>query len=183
MAILFAAPFILLAGIAFVVLSLVPRARPWAIPIPAGVLGAGPTALVGLFVGAVLIHSLPGPGHGPVIAFCCAGALTGLVGGFLMGAISRFVISILSVFLLRLTVFVAGWCSFFVIPAGALLWLNRTGPLPGSIIILLLEILLSLIGAWLMAQKSQQFRLERIRVPYGAPFRRRKGDTTTAHTR
>jgi hypothetical protein len=69
MQILFAAPFILLAGIVFTVLSIVPRARRWAIPIATGIIGAGPTSLVGLFVGAVVIHSLPSPGHGPVIAF------------------------------------------------------------------------------------------------------------------
>jgi uncharacterized membrane protein YfcA len=176
MQILFAAPFILLAGIVFTVLSVIPRARRWAIPIPTGVIGAGPTSLVGLFVGAVMIHSLPRPGHGPIIAFCCAGAVTGLVGGFLTGAIARFVASILPAILLRLTVLVAGWCSYFVLIAGSLLFVHtRNSSLydfgwPIVTAMIALELLLSFVGAWFVAQKSEEFRPSKFRVPLGIPF-------------
>ena len=133
MQILFAAPFILAAAIAFTMLSVVPKARRWAIPIPTGVIGAGPTSLIGLFVGAVVIHSIPGPSHGPIIAFCCAGALTGLVGGIFIGAIARFVASILPAILLRMAVLVAGWCSYFVLIAASLFFSHtRDGGLYGA---------------------------------------------------
>jgi len=176
MQILFAAPFILLAGIVFTVLSIVPRARRWAIPIPTGIIGAGPTSLVGLFVGAVVIHSLPGPGRGPIIAFCCAGAVTGLVGGFLTGAIARFVASILPAILLRLTVFVAGWCSYFVLIAGALFFVHTSGGglygegWPIVTMTISLELLLSFISAWFIARKSEEFRSLNFRLPRGTPF-------------
>ena len=172
----FAAPFILLAGIVFTVLSVIPRARRWAIPIPTGVIGAGPTSLVGLFVGAVMIHSIPGPGRGPIIAFCCAGAVTGLVGGILIGAIARFVASILPAILLRLAVLVAGWCSYFVLIAGSLFFVHTLNsslydvgwPIVTTTIVL--ELLVSFIGAWFLAHKSEDFRPSKFRLPLGTPF-------------
>ena len=176
MPILFAAPFILLAGIVFTVLSIVPRARRWAIPIPTGVIGAGPTSLVGLFVAAVEIHSFPGPGRGPIIAFCCAGAVTGLVGGILFGAVARFIASILPAILLRLAVFVTGWCSYFVLIAGSLFFVHsRNSSLydfgwPIVTTMIALELLLSLIGAWFVARKSEEFRPSKFRLPLGTPF-------------
>src|SRR5579872_4488591 len=108
MQILFAAPFILVAGIAFTLLSLVPKARRWAIPIPTGVLGAGPTSLVGLWLGVMVIQSFqsPSPNRTPMIAFWCAGAITGAVGGLLTGVLARFVASVLPAVLLRVAVFV-----------------------------------------------------------------------------
>jgi hypothetical protein len=176
MQILFAAPFIVLAGIVFTVFSIVPRARRWAIPIPTGIIGAGPTSLVGLFVAAVVIHSIPGPSRGPIIAFCCAGALTGLVGGFLTGAIARFVASILPAFLLRLAVLVAAWCSYFVLIAGSLFFVHtRNSSLyvfgwPIVTTTIALELLLSFIGAWFLVRKSEEFRPRKLRLPLGTPF-------------
>jgi hypothetical protein len=176
MQILFAAPFILLAGIVFTVLSVIPRARRWAIPIPTGVIGAMPTSLVGLFAGAVVIHSIPGPGRGPIIAFCCAGVLTGLVGGILIGAIARFVASILPAILLRLAVLVAGWCSYFVLIAGSLFFMHtRNSSLYGVgwpivTTTIALELLLSFIAGWFVARKSEEFRPSKFRPPLGTPF-------------
>jgi hypothetical protein len=176
MQILFAAPFILAAGIAFTVLSGVPRARRWAIPIPAGIIGAGPTSLVGLFFGAIAIHSLPRPGRGPIIAFWCAGAVTGLVGGVFIGTIARFVASILPAILLRAAVFLAGWCSYFVLIAVALFFvLTGGGSLycggwPIATMAISLEVLLSFTGAWFVTRKAEQFRPWKFRLPRGTPF-------------
>jgi hypothetical protein len=103
MQILYAAPFLLLAALVFSVLSVVPRARRWAIPIPTGILGAGAFALVGFGAVAFWIN-LSGPrpmGRGFLIPFFTAGALSGLLGGVLTWFIARWVASILSAILLR----------------------------------------------------------------------------------
>ena len=120
MQVLFAAPFILAAGIVFPVLSVIPRLRRWAIPIAMGILGACPSSLPGLFVGALVFHtSEPVPtGHGWLVAFVCAGAFTGLVGGVVIGAIAQVVASFLPLALLRVAVLIAAWCSDFVLLAG-----------------------------------------------------------------
>jgi len=120
MQVLFAAPFILAAGIVFTVLSVIPRLRRWAIPIATGILGARPSSLPGLFVGALVFHtSEPVPtGHGWLVAFVCAGAFTGLVGGVVIGAIAQVVASFLPLALLRVAVLIAAWCSDFVLLAG-----------------------------------------------------------------
>lgn len=116
------------------------------------------------------------PGYGPVIAFGCAGAVTGLVGGILIGAIARFVASILPAILLRLAVFVAGWCSYFVLIAGALFFVHTRGPgvyevgWPIVTLTISLELLLSFIGAWFVARKSEEFRPWKFRLPRGTPF-------------
>ncbi len=181
MQILFAVPFILAAGIVFTVLSVIPRARRWAIPIPTGILGACPASLVGLFIGVLLIQSFesPRPGRGPLVLFCSLGALTGLAGGFVTGAIARVVASILSGMLLRMAVFVAGWCSYFVLIAGALFFVNVHAAesshmgWPVIAMTISLELLLSFIGAWFIAQKSEEFRPSRFRLPRGTSFRNR----------
>jgi hypothetical protein len=120
MQVLFAAPFILAAGIVFTVLSVIPRLRRWAIPIATGILGARPSSLPGLFVGALVFHtSEPVPtGHGWLVAFVCAGAFTGLVGGVVIGAIAQVVASFLPLILLGVAVLIAAWCSDFVLLAG-----------------------------------------------------------------
>jgi hypothetical protein len=120
MQVLFAAPFILAAGIVFTVLSVIPRLRRWAIPIATGILGARPSSLPGLFVGALVFHtSEPVPtGHGWLVAFVCAGAFTGLVGGVVIGAIAQVVASFLPLVLLGVAVLIAAWCSDFVLLAG-----------------------------------------------------------------
>jgi uncharacterized membrane protein YeiH len=166
MAILYAAPFLLLAAIVFSVLSVVPKARGWAIPIPTGILGAGPFSLMGLGVGALWIRfSGAGTSHpmgrGTLIAFFCAGAVTGVAGGILTWVLARWVASILSAILLRAAVFAAGWCSYLVVLAAILLWGNYRFPLKDTYVGFGIEVLLAFIAAWLISTRSGEFRPRR----------------------
>jgi hypothetical protein len=115
MQILFAAPFILAAGIVFTVLSLIPRARRWAIPIPCGILGSGALACLAIFVGIVVIQFIesPTPTRYPLLAFYWATAISGLAGGVAVGAAARWVAAILPAVLLRLAVFLRGMVRLF----------------------------------------------------------------------
>lgn len=181
MQIMFAAPFILLAGIVFTVLSVIPRARRWAIPIPCGILGAGAFACLAIFVGIVVTQftQSPTPTRYPLLAFYWAAAISGLVGGVATGAAARWVAALLPAVLLRLAVFFTAWCSYFVLIAGLLLSVNLRvfGPVVrspiASVMAICLEILLSFIGGWFIAQRSEEFRYRRLRLPFGAPFRHR----------
>jgi hypothetical protein len=163
MQILYAAPFLLLAALVFSVLSVVPRARRWAIPIPTGVLGAGAFALVGFGAVAFWIN-LPGPrpmGRGFLIPFFTAGALSGLLGGVLTWFIARWAASILSAILLRVAVFAAGWCSYFVVLAALLLWGDYRFQLKDTSLGFGIEVLPALVGAWLISMRSGEFRPRR----------------------
>ncbi len=166
MQLIYAAPFLFLAGVVFLVLSLVPRARRWAIPIPMGILGAGAFALVGFGAVAFWISRPPlrPMGHGFLVPFICAGAVTGLLGGILTWALARWVASRLSAILLRAAVFIVAWCSYSVMLAALLIWadyrfgLKDTGALGWSV-----ELVLALIGAWLLSGRAEQFRPRRVR--------------------
>jgi hypothetical protein len=170
MQILYAAPFLLLAAIVFSVLSVVPRARRWAIPIPTGILGAGAFALVGFGAVAFWIN-LPGPrpmGRGSLIPFFTAGALSGLLGGVLTWFLARWVASILSAILLRVAVFAAGWCSYFVVLAAILLWGDYRFQPKDTYLGFGIEVLLAFVGAWLISKRSGEFRPRRRAEP--APY-------------
>jgi hypothetical protein len=164
MQILFAAPLILAAGIVFTVLSLIPRARRWAIPIPCGILGSGAFACLAIFVGIVVTQFIesPTPTRYPLLAFYWAAAISGLAGGVAVGAAARWVAAILPAVLLRLAVFFAAWCSYFVLMAGLLIFVNArfSGPIVRSSITAIgLELLLSLTGAWFIARRSEGFAI------------------------
>ena len=167
MAILYAAPFVLLAAIAFIVLSLVPKARGWAIPIPAGILGFGVSALLGL--GAVafwVTHPARPMGRGFLIPFMCCGGFTGLVGGGLTWVVARWAASIFPALLLRIAVFVAAWCSYFVVLAALLLWGEYRFELKDASLWLGADAALALAGAWFVSLRAGQFRPRRTRAAW-----------------
>lgn len=181
MQILFAAPFILAAGIVFTVLSLIPRARRWAIPIPCGILGAGAFACLAFFVGIVVteLTQSPTPTRYSLHALYWAAAISGLAGGVAVGAGVRWIAALLPGLLLRLAVFLAAWCSYVVLIMGLWLWVNvrPLGPVVRSqiagVVGISLETLLNFIGAGLIAQRSDEFRYCRLQLLFGAPFRYR----------
>ena len=180
MQVLFAAPFILAAGVVFTVLSLIPRTRRLALPIPAGILCSGPFSWFGMFlVLSATQFFKPEPTRYSLAALFGAAAVTAVVGGFFTWLLARFVASILPAALLRVAVFIAGLCSYFVLIAGSLLFVQTRGagsPGEGWAVIVLtlsLELLLSFIGAWFVAQRSEEFRPARFRLPRGTSFRDR----------
>jgi hypothetical protein len=178
MQIMFAAPFIVGAGIVFTVLSLIPRARRQAIPIPTGIIGAGPASLLGFIVGALLIHFAvhDWPNRTGLVVYLGGAAFAGLAGGIGCWFLARLIAWFLPAPLLRLAVFVAGWCSYFVVITGALFFVrlsiegHSNSGWPVVVLTLSLELLLSFVGAWLIARKSEEFRPNRFRLPRGAPF-------------
>jgi hypothetical protein len=158
----YAAPFVLLAGLVFTVLSLVPKARRWAIPIPTGILGAGPSALLGL--GAVafwMTHPARPMGRSALIPFVCCGASTGLLGGVITWVLARWAASILPALLLRGAVLVAAWCSYFVVLAALLLWGEYRFELKDASLWFGADAVLALIGAWFLSLRAEQFRPRR----------------------
>jgi hypothetical protein len=178
MQIIFAAPFILAAGILFTALTAIPRVRRWAIPIPTGVIAAGPSSLLVFLLDAFIRYRFGGR-IGPADRWDLAAFIAGgAIGGVLAGTIAWFVICAVPQFLLRLAVFFAGWCSYFVVIAGLSfavdLWLSRSRSLIGGVLVLLIEMLLSFVAAWFIPQRSEQFRPRRIRLPSGMSFRNRR---------
>jgi hypothetical protein len=88
MQIMFAAPFLLAAGFLFTALSLIPRARRIGIPIPTGIVSAGPAFLPALLTEGLLVHWFSSAGtwqrwH-PWLALAAVGGVGGgLIAGFL----------------------------------------------------------------------------------------------------
>ena len=83
MQIIFAAPFILAAGILFTALTAIPRVRRWAIPIPTGVIAAGPSSLLVFLLDAFIRYRFGGR-IGPadrwdLAAFIAGGAIGGVL--------------------------------------------------------------------------------------------------------
>jgi len=162
MAILYAAPFVLLAAIVFIVLSLTPRAGRWAISIPAGILGFGASALLGL--GAVafwVTHPARPMGRGFLTPFLFCGAFTGLLGGVVTWVIARWAASMLPALALRIAVFVAAWCSYFVVLAGLLVWGEYRFELKDASLWFGADAVLALIAAWFISGSPEQFRPRR----------------------
>jgi hypothetical protein len=166
MAILYAAPFLFAAGLAFTMLSVIRPLRRWAIPIPTAVIACGPCLIVTLILSSVLAH-LIAPNH-PWSGWF-AGFFLGLagfaavLGGVIAGLAGWVVASHLPVLLLRCAVFTAAWCSYFVLICGLGFLINMGGPiLPGGwivgLLIFVLNALLSFIGAWFTARKSESYR-------------------------
>ena len=183
MQLIFAAPFILAAGFAFTILSLIPRARRWAIPIPTGIIAAGPSLLVVIIVEGLIVSAFLNYDWAPawgVVLFWSLGGIGGAIGGVLSAVLASFVANVLPRPLLRLAVVMAGWCSYFVMLLALVFVMDQqfslySGPSRGwsEALGLGLELLLSLIGAILVARNAEQFRARRMRLPYGAPFRKR----------
>jgi hypothetical protein len=181
MQVIFAAPFILLAGIVFCSLSIIPRARRWAIPIPTGVIVSGPCLLAVLMFEALAGHFLLHDSWPAwlVTTYLSIGVLAAVVGGIAAGILARFAAALLPRLLLRLAVFVAAWCSYLVVAWGAESLLSSLNSpkemrtqVPG-LLTFAVEVLLSFIGAFFIAQRSEEFRSRRIRLPQGMTFRKR----------
>jgi hypothetical protein len=100
-------------------------------------------------------------GRGFLIPFFTAGALSGLLGGVLTWFIARWAASILSAILLRVAVFAAGWCSYFVVLAALLLWGDYRFQLKDTSLGFGIEVLPALVGAWLISMRSGEFRPRR----------------------
>jgi len=183
MPIIFAAPFVLAAGIAFTILSLIPRARPWAIPIPTGIIAAGPSLLAVLIVEALALHFFDHtawPGRWAAILYLSSGINRGVVGGGAAVVLASFAARTLPMLVLRIAIIFAGCSSYFVVIALSMFAIKNVfelhSPMPSGwsqALAPALEVLLSFIGAFLISSNPDQFRGQRIHLPHGVPFRER----------
>jgi hypothetical protein len=170
MQIMFAAPFLLAAGLVFTILSLISPARRWGIPVPTGILAAAPSLIVALLIVSLLAHwfaptrDWQGWWAGSWLGIAGAAAL---LGGVIAGVAALLAACALPALLLRAAVFIAAWCSYFVLVvaseiAGSHLGLPRGNPLET----LGLEFLLSFICAFFIAKRSEGFRPREMRLPW-----------------
>jgi len=198
MPIIFAAPFLLAAGLVFTILSLIPRARRWGIPIPTGILATAPSLIAFLLIGVVVEKFWPGRGdsatdvlsaHAPMMIYAqiaVAGSLA-ILGGVVAGWAARLTASLLPALLLRLAVFVAAWCSYFVMMAAVGVvgtWYGLWGGQQNWILGLPafgIQALLCFIAAFFMAKRSEDFRPRNLRLPWGSTFKRRNEVLTESH--
>lgn len=182
MVIFLAVPFLLAAGLFFTLLSLIPPGRRFAIPIPTGILATAPCLVAVLMLEVLVEHFWPmlertASFRGGWLLITLA-ATVAISGGVLTGIVARFVAAILPGILLWLSVFVAAWCSYFVVAAalgfflqGEVLHWRSHDHWHLGLLIVAVEGLLGLTGAWFMARKSEQFRPKTILLPFGLPFR------------
>jgi hypothetical protein len=190
MAIFFAAPFLLAAGFVFTILSVIPRARRWGIPISSRIL-----ALVPCWFGAALAEELlMGSSdrrivqaetylfqharwaffHGPDIL----AVVLVLLGGIIAALTAQLVASGLPKILLRLAIFVAAWYSYFVVFRAIDVAENAFashGKIDWRINSLIVGFgaMLGFIAAFFIAKRSEDFRPRRLQLPWGTTFRRR----------
>ena len=182
------APLLLAAGLVFTVLSLIPRARRWGIPFPTGILALGPCLLAIMAVEAILLglsdRFIPRAGaylhqHLPwaIYAPSVVAVLLVFLGGIAAGLAARFVASLLPRILLRLAVFVAAWCSYFVvfvtieIIGNAVAWRKLDWRMEW--LIAGLVAMLSGNAAYFMAKRSEDYRPQDLRLSWGTTFRKR----------
>lgn len=183
MQIIFAAPFLLAAGLVFTVLSLIPRARRWAIPIPTGILAAAPCLVLAISVEIPLDGAARGPTPNPWHGWLIFAAVAGIAGGLIAGFIAWPFTASLPKVLLRAAVFIAGWCSYLVLLFAAAMTGSYFGwPHRDELIVLILEALLSFIGAYFIAQRSEDFRPRQLRLPWGTAFRKRSEESAESPT-
>lgn len=176
MQLLFAAPFLLAAALAFTILAAVPRWRRWAILIPTGTIAAGPCFFVAFGAGLWIDHLLghdTGPERRSLLLYFSLAILAGILGGVAAGIISRFLTGILPRVLLRVTVFIAAGCSYFVLFLALDIAASARWHLPENGWFWSAGAVLSLVGAWLTAANPEPFRSSSFRLPIGAQFHRR----------
>jgi hypothetical protein len=176
MQLLFAAPFLLAAALAFTFLAAVPRWRRWAIPIPSGILASAPCLFAGMG-GVLLINHLLGYDAGPepkILLVCLSiGIPAGIIGGVAAGVVARLLTGILPSPVLRSAIVVAAWCSYFVLLVVLNIAATARWRLPDSRTLWIVEAVLALVGAWLTAGNPEPFRSPRFRLPVGIGFRHR----------
>jgi hypothetical protein len=166
MAIFYAAPFLFAAGLAFTILSVIRPLRRWAIPIPTGVITCGPCLIVTLILSSALAHFVA-PNHlwsgWFAASFLGLAGLAAVLGGIIAGLAAWVVASHLPVLLLRCAVFIAAWCSYFVLIYGLGFLINMGDRiLPAGwivgLLIFVFNALLSFIAAWFTARNSESYR-------------------------
>jgi hypothetical protein len=171
MQLMFAATFLLAAGLVFTILSLIPRARRWAIPIPTGILAAGPSAVLAIALQIPFRGAVHEPAPESWRLWVIVAAIAGIIGGLIAGLIAWPLAGSLPKVLLRAAVFMAAWCSYLVVLFAAELTGSYFGwPRGDWSIVFVLEALLSFTGAFFIAKRSEDFRPRYFRLPWGTPF-------------
>jgi hypothetical protein len=178
MLLLFVAPFLFAAALAFTILAAVPRWRRWAIPIPSGILASAPClfAVMGAELWAAHLlgrDTAPAPGRKVLLAGLAIAILVGILGGVAAGIVARLLTGILPRLVLRSAIVVAAWCSYFVLLVVLNIAATARWRLPDSMALPIVEAVLALIGAWLIARDPEPFRSSRFRLPVGIGFRQR----------
>jgi hypothetical protein len=176
MQILFAAPFLLAAGLVFTVLSLIPPARRWGIPIPTGILATGPGFIVGVIVIGLSRELLKFSTDSFRLIILGAAPLA-IICGLVTGVVARLIASLLSPFLLRASVLLAAFCSYFVVVVSTEIaihvWLSHSTPSHSAergMFMFCAALLISSLGAWFIGKASEDFRPRYLRLPWGAPY-------------
>ncbi|MGA7522753.1 MAG: hypothetical protein WBW84_09725 [Acidobacteriaceae bacterium] len=176
MQILFAAPFLLAAALAFTILAAVPRWRRWAIPIPTGIIASGPCLLAIAIIEILAVRAISGnawPGRWANILYIVSSVVGGIFGGVAAGIVTRLLTCVLPRPLLRAALTVAAWCSYFVLftaldIAATAYWHLHSGPASWIV-----GASLTFIGAWLVASNPESFRSSSFRWPIGSRLQSR----------
>jgi hypothetical protein len=177
MQLLFAAPFLLAAALAFTILAAVPPWRRWALPIPTGLIAANPCLFAGIGVVLLVNHGLGyDSGPQPKILLVClsVGIPAGIVGGAVAGFAARFVAAILPRLLLQIAILIAGWCSYFVLFVVLNIAASARWHLSDNLAVWITGAILAFIAAWFTARNPEPFRSSRIHLPVGSRFARRR---------
>lgn len=178
MQLLFAAPFLLAAALAFTILAVIPPWRRWALPIPSGILASGPSLFATLGAELLVAHLLghdngPAPPRAVLLSGLSIAVLGGILGGVAAGVIARLLAATLPRLLLRMAVLVSAWCSDFVLLIALNIAVSARWPLPDTGALPIAEALLALIPAWFTARNPDPFRSSLLRLPIGLRFRQR----------
>lgn len=180
MELLFAAPFLLAAALAFAILAAVPRWRRWAIPIPTGIIISNPCLFMIIGGELLIAHFVgydaatrPAPVRTILIACLSIAILGGIVGGVAAGLVARLLTAILPRILLQIAILIAAWCSYFILLIALDIAATARWRLQDSSALPIAEAVLALVGAWLTARHPEPFRSSRIRLPVGTRFRYR----------
>jgi len=180
MQLLFAAPFLLAAALAFTILAAVPRWRRWAIPLPSGVIASNPCLFIIIGTELLIAHLLgydtathPAPGRKILIACLSIAILGGLVGGVAAGYLARLLTATLPRVLLRIAIVMAAWCSYFVLFVVLNIAASARWHLSDNAAVWITGGVLAFVGAWFTARNPEPFRSGRVRLPVGSRFRYR----------
>jgi hypothetical protein len=180
MILLFAAPFLLAAALAFAIPAAVPPWRRWAIPIPTGIIASNPCLFMIIGGELLIAHFVgydtatrPAPVRTILIACLSIAILGGIVGGVAAGFVARLLTAILPRVLLRIAILIAAWCSYFILLMALDIAATARWRLPDNNALPFAEVALALIGAWFTARNPEPFRSSRVRLPVGTRFRYR----------
>jgi hypothetical protein len=159
MQIMYAAPFLLTAGIAFIVLSSVPRLRRWAITVPTGVVAFGPGALAAFLVAALIADKVLGYHGAANWTFAVFYVLGGIAAAIVAAFLARHAMPFLGNPLRRAAIAIAAFCSYYVVLLGIRIASASIFPkleplgwlIPATIGII------SAAAAWLLARQVHEF--------------------------